>query len=466
MTGDKVVLVMVGLPARGKTHIARRLARYLSFFHAVKVEVFNVGEYRRKFCGNFVPAEFFNHDDERSVALRRQCSAAAMEDMKRYIGEEGDARVAIFDATNTTRTRRSWVIRQLKELRIKVIFIEVMCEDEKLIDENIRAVKLNLPDYAGMDPEQAVEDFKRRIKQYEKVYESIDVVVERNLSWMKIVDCRRFTINNIRGFLPGRIVQFLMNLHTTPQDIYMSRHGQSEYNLLGKIGGDSGLTPDGEEFARQLADFAETKIMRNADGQPVAARLWTSSLKRTIDTAQFIPHPVIKVAWENDDVQGELQDWIQMRQKQWTNLDELYAGVCDGMTYKEIEADYPDEFARRQADKLAYRYPRGESYLDMMHRLEPMIHEIERIREPVMIIGHQGVLRVIYAFYMGLPREQAPYVSIPLNTVVKLSPHTYGCSEERSNLMPNFSSRPDGQKEPPPFGSQSQSFDFMEPPSH
>jgi hypothetical protein len=40
-------------------------------------------------------------------------------------------------------------------------------------------------------------------------------------------------------------------------------------------------------------------------------------------------------------------------------LDELYAGVCDGMTYKEIEEVYPEEFKRRQDDKLAYRYPRG-----------------------------------------------------------------------------------------------------------
>lgn len=46
------------------------------------------------------------------------------------------------------------------------------------------------------------------------------------------------------------------------------------------------------------------------------------------------------------------------------NLDEIYAGVCDGMTYAEIEATFPEEFARRREDKLGYRYPRGESYLD------------------------------------------------------------------------------------------------------
>ena len=66
-----------------------------------------------------------------------------------------------------------------------------------------------------------------------------------------------------------------------------------------------------------------------------------------------------------------------MRQKRWNNLDEIYAGVCDGMTYKEIEAQMPEEWNRRQQDKLAYRYPRGESYLDVIHRLDPIVHEVD-----------------------------------------------------------------------------------------
>ena len=35
-------------------------------------------------------------------------------------------------------------------------------------------------------------------------------------------------------------------------------------------------------------------------------------------------------------------------------------GVCDGMTYEEIEEKYPHDFARRDQDKYHYRYPRGE----------------------------------------------------------------------------------------------------------
>lgn len=118
------------------------------------------------------------------------------------------------------------------------------------------------------------------------------------------------------------------------------------------------------------------------------------------------------------------------------------------MTYKEIEELYPDEFKRRQMDKLAYRYPRGESYMDVTLRLEPLAHEMERTREPVLIVGHQGILRILYAYFMGLTREEAPYVNIPLNHVIELKPHAYGCRERRVCLMNKKEMLHDGQDEP------------------
>lgn len=39
---DKLVVLMVGLPARGKTFIARKLLRYLGYFHAVNARIFNM----------------------------------------------------------------------------------------------------------------------------------------------------------------------------------------------------------------------------------------------------------------------------------------------------------------------------------------------------------------------------------------------------------------------------------------
>jgi broad specificity phosphatase PhoE len=244
-----------------------------------------------------------------------------------------------------------------------------------------------------------------------------------------------------------------MNLHTLPRTFYLTRHGQSEYNLLGKIGGDSGLTPAGLEYSRRLAVFAKENIGTKTIVDPVSgekqkvmrpARLWTSTLRRTKETAQFLGHDTLQHTWDN----GDTGDWFQFRPMARRNLDELYAGVCDGMTYKQIEEKYPDEFARRQSDKLSYRYPRGESYMDVTLRLEPVAQEMERTREPVLIVGHQGILRILYAYFMGLDRNEAPYVSIPLNNVIELSPHAYGCHEKRYCLMRREEMLHDGQDEP------------------
>lgn len=40
-----------------------------------------------------------------------------------------------------------------------------------------------------------------------------------------------------------------MNIHVQPRTIYLCRHGESEYNLVGKIGGDSGLSPRGKQVS-------------------------------------------------------------------------------------------------------------------------------------------------------------------------------------------------------------------------
>ena len=68
-------------------------------------------------------------------------------------------------------------------------------------------------------------------------------------------------------------------------------------------------------------------------------------------------------------------------------------------------------------NKLGYRYPRGESYLDVISRLDPLVQELESYQEPVLIVGHQGVLRLIYAYFTGMDRTEACNASIPLNTV-------------------------------------------------
>ncbi len=54
----KHLICMVGLPARGKTYIAKKLARYLNWI-GITTRVFNVGEYRRKATSEYHSHKFF-----------------------------------------------------------------------------------------------------------------------------------------------------------------------------------------------------------------------------------------------------------------------------------------------------------------------------------------------------------------------------------------------------------------------
>ena len=65
-------MVMVGLPARGKTYIANRVVRYLQFFHGAPAKVFNVGNYRRQISGAKCSAGFFDPNNKEAAEAERK----------------------------------------------------------------------------------------------------------------------------------------------------------------------------------------------------------------------------------------------------------------------------------------------------------------------------------------------------------------------------------------------------------
>jgi hypothetical protein len=128
---DKLVIIMVGLPATGKTHIAKRICRFLSFFHDIPSQIFNVGDYRRQLCGACLPAAFYDPTNPEGTAARKVACDAALADLCNYISQDG-VRMAALDATNTSFERRQHIIRVLKERGggIKKMFVESVCDDE------------------------------------------------------------------------------------------------------------------------------------------------------------------------------------------------------------------------------------------------------------------------------------------------------------------------------------------------
>ena len=443
---DKFAIFICGLPGVGKTGISRRLARYLDFFHAVPVKCFNASEYRRKAFGIWRDAGCFDTANPEATAQLDQIGSVIFGEMVAYMNENTNG-ISILDSGSllATAARRREAMQAMHKIGAKVLFIEV---SEDATTCSGPSTPYNSPDYEGVPKEIADEDYALRVLKYKSAYEVVDgesAFRESHTSYLKCNHARQhFVLHRVEGYLQLKVVHFIINLRTVAHDFFLSRHGQSEYNAVGRIGGDSGLSEHGVAYARNLAAFVETNVVRDEKGMSRPGRLWTSTMRRTRETAQFIQQPKLMIP-DEDDPSLE-HEWVQMRPRAWHHLDELFAGACDGMTYEEIEEKFPDEFARRSVDKLAYRYPRGESYLDVIARLEPIIIEMERHREPLLIVGHQGILRIIYAFYMGLSRAEAPYVSIPLNCVTQLTPSAFHCTEARHVLYEGLVGH-DGQTE-------------------
>ncbi|XP_029422122.1 6-phosphofructo-2-kinase/fructose-2,6-bisphosphatase 1 isoform X8 [Nannospalax galili] len=287
-TNSPTMVIMVGLPARGKTYISTKLTRYLNWI-GTPTKVFNLGQYRRE-AVSYKNYEFFLPDNMEALLIRKQCALAALKDVHNYLSRE-EGHVAVFDATNTTRERRSLILQFAKEHGYKVFFIESICNDPDIIAENIR-------------------------------------------------------------------------------------------------------------YAYALANFIQSQGISSL-------KVWTSHMKRTIQTAEALGVPY----------------------EQWKALNEIDAGVCEEMTYEEIQEHYPEEFALRDQDKYRYRYPKGESYEDLVQRLEPVIMELER-QENVLVICHQAVMRCLLAYFLDKSSDELPYLKCPLHTVLKLTPVAYGCKVE------------------------------------
>lgn len=257
---------------------------------------------------------------------------AALKDMCTWL-EDGNGEVAVYDATNTTFERRELINEFVVEkYGFKLFFVESYCSDPKIIEANIKEVKVNSPDYKDMDTDEALQDFMVRITHYEQVYNPLDEEKEKHLSFMKIYNAgEKVLVHRHEGHIQSRVVYYLMNIHITPRSIYLTRHGESVYNLLGRIGGDAELSERGWEYSKALGKYiAEQNIPR--------LRVWTSQLRRTAQTSELIKAP----------------------QERWKALNEIDAGICEEMTYEEIQNKYPEEFALRDQDKFHYRYPKGE----------------------------------------------------------------------------------------------------------
>jgi hypothetical protein len=131
-----ILIPLVGLPARGKTHIARSLERYLRWL-GVKTRVYSLGDYRRKVLGgaNNVPDDYFTIDakSEETIALRNRIKDGIEDQVWDFFERQG-GQVVIYDANNGDKKSRKELLERFEARGVHVIFLGefVMFDIERL----------------------------------------------------------------------------------------------------------------------------------------------------------------------------------------------------------------------------------------------------------------------------------------------------------------------------------------------
>ncbi|BFZ55105.1 hypothetical protein PYCC9005_002144 [Savitreella phatthalungensis] len=503
----KIAICLVGLPARGKTHLSVSLCRYLSWL-GVSCKAFHLGDYRRKWLrGAELPKDYFFFDGDVASTtreLRDRVAQDCMDDMLNYLSTSGEnGQVVIYDAVNASEAIRRRVHCAFAQAGVQPIFIETVLTDDAIIRANVRNVKVNSPDYEGWDPQRAVIDYLRRIDLKIPHYRSMSRDTEADLQWVKMINAgQRMIVNkggnamdvvtptprspsaaashrasislaaasgsqhpidpahlesvvrglkatgigsdspatdttnmlvqsslqttsNARssnfGYLGSRIVFYLMNLHVKKRILYFARAGQSADRSYKS---DAPLLPEGKDYAQKLADAI---IQRRKDQRRRAWQLdqtgelviddtdddnelvvWTSPRQRTVATAEYLKMAGCPV-------------------RRRPQLQAINPGVYDTLSLDEIRRRYPGEAEKHQQDPFLHRFPRAESYHDVAIRLEPVILEIEREKSDLLIIAHESVLRVIYAYFVGVPSLDIPDLKIPRHEFIEIVPESYNC---------------------------------------
>ena len=113
----------------------------------VKVRVFHLGDYRREALGQRqLPDDYFwaNATTE-TLRLRRQILETCRNDLLHFLDQE-NGQVGIYDAVNpTSQMRRGWK-ETMDAHGIQTIFIESLCDNQEIIEQNVRSVKISSPD--------------------------------------------------------------------------------------------------------------------------------------------------------------------------------------------------------------------------------------------------------------------------------------------------------------------------------
>ena len=160
--------------------------------------------------------------------------------------------------------------------------------------------------------------------------------------------------------------------------LYLVRHGATQLTQEDRFSGSTGVDLSDEGRA-QVGHLA-----RRLAGEKIAAVV-CSPLSRTTETAQILaaPHRLTPLLFDG--------------------LREIDHGHWEGLTRKEVEQDFADEYAEWDADPFTFAPVGGESGISVLARALPIIREVvvKYEGENVLVVSHKATLRLVLSSLLG-----------------------------------------------------------------
>ncbi len=155
--------------------------------------------------------------------------------------------------------------------------------------------------------------------------------------------------------------------------IYITRHGETEWNEAGKMQGwkNSNLTEKGIANAISLG-----KSLKHIDFDCV----YCSPLERALETAKHIL--------------GDKNTEIIINE----DLKEMGFGIWEGLGREEIESSYAEEYNNFWNRPHLYTGVQGESYQELIDRVKRAMETIvaEAKGENILVVAHAAVIKAIF----------------------------------------------------------------------
>jgi 6-phosphofructo-2-kinase/fructose-2,6-biphosphatase 1 len=261
-----------------------------------------------------------------------------------------------------------------------VVFVESLCDDLELLEENFRYKVRNSPDFKGMSEEEAIADLQKRVARYEERYETI---TDESLSYIKIFNLStKLMVNHIYGRMAKVIVPALMAWNIGSRPIFLCRPGQTPHGILmdgedyvADIDQDDPemldmsmhtrrrsvkghrLGPAGLEFQEKLYKFVEKESLEWVERRTQKDVTTGTSLSGLAKRSEDGFHFPISVYTSTMPRAVQTVDWAVQagRAEQLSNLNPLDKGDFNGMELEEIEQIDPAWYSRLEQDPFNTR---------------------------------------------------------------------------------------------------------------